>query len=235
MFKYMIFLLILLTSGCAVNHHDSIDNSLDFYEQTQNNHKMIELYKAELKTEENDIIRTKLANAYLSIHDYESSLFTLEPLLLQDDVSIEILEIKAKALYKSENFDSALLTCNEIIERSNVNPDIENLMGLIYADSHHYAQARYYFNRARAHFYDDIIIQNNLAVLDLLEGEPQAAITRLMPLYIQDSSDIKIKANLIIALSQINDVNTVRSILTTSYSDAEIDEIVTALVELKPR
>lgn len=234
MYRYLTFILILLVSGCAANNNDSISNSLDFYEQTQNNHKMIELYKAELKAKENDMVRTKLANAYLSIDDYESSLFTLAPLLKQGEVSIDILEIKAKALYKSENFDNALRTCEEIIEKVDVNPEIENLMGLIYAENNNYEQARNYFNRARAHFHDDIIIQNNLAVLDLLEGNPQASITRLMPLYTKDPSDIKIKANLIIAFSQINDVNAVRSILTSSYSQDEIDDIVTALIELKP-
>lgn len=195
---------------------------------------MIELYKAELKSEENDNIRTKLANTYLSINDYESSLFTLEPLLQQDEVSIDILEIKATALYKSEDFDNALLTCEEIIEKSDVNPEVENLMGLIYAGNNNYEQSRIYFNRSRTHFHDDVIIQNNLAVLDLLEGHPQASITRLMPLYTKNPTDIKIKTNLIIAFSQINDVSAVRRILMASYSQHEIDEIVTALIKLKP-
>ncbi|KXO09532.1 Flp pilus assembly protein TadD, contains TPR repeat [Moritella sp. JT01] len=226
--------MILLVSGCAANNNDSISNSLDFYEQTQNYHKMIALYKAELKTKENDNIRTKLANAYLSINDYESSLFTLAPLLQRDKVSIAILEIKAKALYKNEEFDNALITCEKIIAKNDVNSDIENLMGLIYAENNNYEQSRHYFNRARTHFHDDIIIQNNLAVLDLLEGHPQASITRLMPLYTKYPSDIKIKANLIIAFSQIDDVNAVRSILAASYSQREIDEIVKELIELKP-
>ncbi|QUM81963.1 hypothetical protein HWV01_17590 [Moritella sp. 5] len=234
MYKYPLLILVLLVSGCAANSNHSISNSLDFYEQTQNNDKMIVLYKAALKTKENDTTRIKLANAYLSVDDYESSLFTLAPLLQKSDVAIDILEIKAKALYKSEDFDNALLTCEEIISKNAVNPEVENLMGLIYAEMHQYEQSRIYFNRARVHFHDDIIIQNNLAVLDLLEGNPQASITRLMPLYSKDQSDIKIRTNLLISFSRMDDMKTVRSMLTASYSPREIDEIITALAELKP-
>ncbi|WP_240532332.1 tetratricopeptide repeat protein [Moritella marina] len=210
-----------------------MSNSLDFYEQTHNYHKMIDLYKAELKKSDSTSIRTKLANTYLLIDDYESSLFTLVPLLEKNDVSSEILSIKAKALYKINDFYNAQLTCETILANESINAEIENMMGLIHAENNRYEESRLYFNRARTHFHDDTIIQNNLAVLDLFERKPQAAISRLTPLYRQDKNDIKIKSNLLIAFAQIDDVSAVRSILMSQYSQSEIDGIIAELLELK--
>lgn len=233
MYKYIMFTMLLLVSGCAANHDESMSNSLDFYEQTHNYHKMIDLYKAELKKSDSTSIRTKLANTYLLIDDFESSLFTLMPLLEQPDVSSEILVIKAKALYKSNDFYKAQLTCETILASEDINSEIENMMGLIHAENKRYIESRLYFNRARTHFHDDTIIQNNLAVLDLFEGNDQTAISRLIPLYKQDQYDVKIKANLLIAFTQIDDISAVRSLLTSQYSQAEIDTIIAELLELK--
>ncbi len=233
MHKYMMFTMLLLISGCAANNDESMSNSLDFYEQTHNYHKMIDLYKAELKKSDSTSIRTKLANTYLLIDDYESSLFTLVPLLEKNDVSSEILSIKAKALYKINDFYNAQLTCETILANESINAEIENMMGLIHAENNRYEESRLYFNRARTHFHDDTIIQNNLAVLDLFERKPQAAISRLTPLYRQDKNDIKIKSNLLIAFAQIDDVSAVRSILMSQYSQSEIDGIIAELLELK--
>ncbi|QFI40291.1 hypothetical protein FR932_13275 [Moritella marina ATCC 15381] len=229
----MMFTMLLLISGCAANNDESMSNSLDFYEQTHNYHKMIDLYKAELKKSDSTSIRTKLANTYLLIDDYESSLFTLVPLLEKNDVSSEILSIKAKALYKINDFYNAQLTCETILANESINAEIENMMGLIHAENNRYEESRLYFNRARTHFHDDTIIQNNLAVLDLFERKPQAAISRLTPLYRQDKNDIKIKSNLLIAFAQIDDVSAVRSILMSQYSQSEIDGIIAELLELK--
>lgn len=60
-------------------------------------------------------------------------------------------------------------------------------------------KARRAFEMAREFMFDDSSVKNNLAVVDIMTGQFNAAIDRLMPMYTTGLADDKIKANLAIA------------------------------------
>lgn len=240
MYKNYLLLVLLLLSGCQSNQLQSFERQEIILVKINDYKQLIPLYKQQLSRENNNEIRLKLADTYLKSGDPESTLFTLNPLAspvkttAQDKEYIQALMLQAYAQYELGTLDSALnsaLTVNEIQVND---PENENLLGMIYVSQHNYIQARHFFNLARSHFYDDITIQNNLAVLDIIEGKYEQSIQRLLLLQKSGIADSQVTANLLLAMAKLNNFSYVRSALTPKYSDAEILDMYQILRDLKP-
>jgi len=231
---------VLLLSGCQTNQLQSFESKELILVKVSDYQQLVPLYKQQLSREDNNEIRIKLADTYLKSGDPESALFTLQPLTntvkstAHGKEYVQSLLLQAYAQYELGALNTALssaLAANEIQVND---PEIENLLGMIYVSQHHYIQARQFFNLARSHFYDDITIQNNLAVLDIIEGKYEQSIQRLLLLQKSGVADPQVTANLLLAMAKSNNFNYVKSVLTPKYSDAEILEMYQILRDLTP-
>lgn len=217
-------------AGCVTtNALDSKKTKESMFVKTNNYAQLILLYKEQLKEKENKKTRIKLADAYLQSGDPESSLFIISPIALSTDTDVDVLLIKAHSEYELGSYDRALMTAERAYGVKNTNADVENLLGVIYAGKNDYAKAREYFNLARTHLYDDVKIKNNLAVLDIIEGQYKKAVQKLLPIYLSDNADEQLKANLTLAMAKLGNYDYVKSILGTKYGDMEAYEHFAAL------
>ena len=232
----LISFILMLLCGCAAKPaFDNFQSKEKLLLQTGNYKKLVPLYKNRLAENGADAIRLKLAEAYLKSGDPESAIFISSPLLAAkktDNMPLYLLQ--AYSYYELDEIDKALRSAEiaKLIEKNN--PRIENLLGMIYAASENYAKARFYFNQARGHLYDDIKIKNNLAVLDMIEGKYQNAIQLLLPIYSSDNADPQVKANLLLAMAKTDAYENVQSILANEYSPKEISEMYQALKNIVP-
>lgn len=200
--------------------------------RANNYQQLIPLYKQRLMDEGEDEVRLKLANAYLKSGDPESALFTVIPLVTESDANIEAFIVQAHSEYELGELDKALRTAELANNIEKNNPEVENLLGVIYAAKHDYVKAREYFTLARTHLYDDIKVKNNLAVLDIIDGDYKKAVQRLLPIYLNDQADEQVKANLLLAMAKLGNYGYVQSLLANKYSDREIANKYMALKEI---
>lgn len=107
------------------------------------------------------------------------------------------------------------------------------MLGVIYAANGDLGQARDFFNLARAHFYSDIKIKNNLAVLDIIEQDYSSAIERLLPIYTNDEADDQVVANLTLAMAKSDNLELMKQVLKPKFTDKEIQQRYLSLRKLK--
>lgn len=186
---------------------------------------LIQLYKTRLSqaktTEEQKSSRLQLAGVYLETGDPESSLFTLEPLIAGASKDSHVWLLKARASLALGELETALMDINQSLALAPESPTILNQQGVIYASLGQYNQARQSFNKARTTMFDDLVIKNNLAMLDILEKKYDAAIQRLMPLYTSGQADERIKANLTLALARAGLYNEFKTVHSEARSEQE--------------
>ncbi|MGY0217811.1 tetratricopeptide repeat protein [Endozoicomonadaceae bacterium StTr2] len=202
--------------------------------QTAGNHAaLIELYKTRLQnTKDAETAyesRLKLGQTYLDTGDPESTLFYIAPLLKKNYQRPELLLLHSRALLATGEVDRALATAIKARDLDPANPRISNHLGVIHARKGNYSSARHYFNRARAGLLDDATIKNNLAMLDILEENYDAAVNRLMPLYKSGQGDEKITSNLVFALAKTGRYNDFKTIYSETNSESERVELFRVL------
>ena len=161
---------------------------------------LISLYKQQLEqtetAEQEDNIRLKIAGAYLGAQDPESALFYLDPVIEQGRGSADLFLLKSKSLLVISDYQQALKAAITAYGFGADNPEIFNLMGQAQVYLGYLPSARRNFEKARKGGLDDLKAQNNLAMLDILEGHYDAAAKRLTALYRTGQADDQVKANL---------------------------------------
>ena len=186
---------------------------------------LIQLYKTRLKqaktADEQENCRLQLGGAYLETGDPESALFTLEPLVAEASKNSDTWLLKARASLALGELETALMDINQSLSLAPESPTILNQQGVIYASMGQYNQARQSFNKARTTMFDDLVIKNNLAMLDILDKKYDAAIQRLMPLYTSGQADERIKANLTLALARAGLYNEFKTVHSEARSEQE--------------
>ena len=229
---WLLFLVFGFLQGCAtvsggssVTHAEEPPVNEALLIAAENYAGLIVLYKDQLEEAgspiESDEIRLKLSHAYLQVGDPRSALFYIKPVITEGRNDPRFFLLKAKALRAQDKTSAALDAAQSALNLAPGNPEALNLAGLLHADRGDYKDARQYFNAARMHKYDDVTVINNLAVLDILEGDYHTAYNRLMPLYRLGTADEQVRANLAIALARANRYNEFRSIYNSTSSEEE--------------
>lgn len=232
--KTIIALLVLLLTACASNPEVSDDSKETIYQKTRNYAQLVELYKSQLQREDTGVIREKLARSYLDYGDAESALLYLKPIITNDSPTTEALLLNAQAMGALGLYPAAINSAQKALENEPENARAEILLGSFYGAQYQYELARAYFERARAHFADGAIVQNNLAVIDIAQGHYQQASDRLLPLYRNGQADEKIIANLTLSMAKQGHFSFVEHVLSDRYSKHQINNIYRALRAYEP-
>ncbi|GAK83913.1 Flp pilus assembly protein TadD [Vibrio ponticus] len=137
--------------------------------------------------------------------------------------------LKARIEFAKGNADQAISAGLEALEARSPYPEVENLLGMAYASKHDINNAWRYFYLARKHFFDDVTIKNNLAVIDLMLQDYQLAISRLEPIYLSGNHDATIVANLALAYAKTEQFDAFKGLYRTRYSPREIEDLYIGL------
>ncbi|MEZ9504286.1 hypothetical protein A136_09280 [Vibrio crassostreae 9ZC13] len=227
---YKIVIVIILSYfvfGCANSSLDSklSESKESILIETNNYPKLIAYYKGQLKIKESDSTRIKLAEAYANNGDYESSLFVITR-VREKESNVKAIVVECNALFEIGNIRKAELCLLRANELDKNNPEIENQLGITYAYLGYIKKSKYYFERSREHFVDDVKIKNNLAMVSMLEGDFEHAASLLLPIYIKGASNEKIETNLVFSLVKINQIDSAKKILASRYSEKESFQII---------
>jgi tight adherence protein D len=141
------------------------------------------------------------------MNDIESAEFNLNLIGTSAVFQPQIDYLFALVNYEKEYLGAAAIYARKAVDGSSSFQQAENLLGLIYATLGDYEQARHYFYMARQHLADDVKIKNNLAMVDMLEGNYQQAAYRLEPLIMNGVQDEKVIANLALAYAKTDNFN----------------------------
>lgn len=233
--KIIISMLLILLFGCASQPaFNDFQSKEKLLLQTGNYKKLVPLYKNKLAEHDAHAIRLKLAEAYLKSGDPESALFTVAPLIRSKNKNVQAFIIQAHSQHELGDLERALRSAKIANNMEKNNPEVENLLGVIYAANSDYIKARRYFNLSRDHLYDDIKVKNNLAVLDIIEGQYKKAVQRLLPIYLNANADPQVKANLLLAMAKLGNYDYVQTLLAGKYSEREIADRYDALKNIAP-
>ncbi len=231
------FVFMAALTGCAqspsVKEISQVSQE-EMLVKTDNGEALVALYKNKLREEENSEDRIKLASAYLELGDYDSALFVIERLDVLEAHAPALL-IKAKALLNTGKTDECLSITLKAIQLEPNKGEAQNLYGMILAFNGKHDAAKQHLIRARELFYDDIVVQNNLAMIDILKGDYQSAADILMPLYERHPTHQQVEANLVFALLKLGEKDTARQILIKTKNEKYVDTLLQDVNHLNHR
>lgn len=207
----------------------SLDTQERVLKAANNRSGLMEFYKNQLKAYESETYRLKLAEVYLSEFDPESALFTLDPLLSESSLLPESAVVAAKAHMELGQWLDAQSMLEYAHDRRPTDGEIANLLGVVYAEQMKLPLARKMFNLARNNFYNDLKVKNNLALLDILEGNYPQALNRLLLLANDSDVDQQTRANLILAMAKNDQQQAVFDALDPSLTVKQKQHIYGAL------
>ncbi|EGU48902.1 putative secretion system protein [Vibrio ichthyoenteri ATCC 700023] len=198
-------------------------------EKTGDQTKLIRYYKEHLKQDEDERVRLKLVEAYLQGQDLDSADFYFDTLSNNAQFSPQGLYLNAQIEFAKGNMDETIAAGLEALEARENYPEVENLLGMAYASQGDINNAWRYFYLARKHFFDDVIIKNNLAVIDLLLEDYGLAISRLEPIYQSGNYDAKIVSNLALAYAKSGKFEQFKALFSNRYTAQEIEDLFIGL------
>lgn len=231
----VILLFPLVINGCASGRSSLQEEARTTSKETlllktADSEKLIAFYKAQLKEKESAELRMKLIEAYLQSGDVESAAFHIAEIDFDEKNAANVVFLKARVAYLTGEYIQAYQYAQTALSLSTAYPEAENLMGLIQAERGELVSAREHFLMARRHYYDDAVVKNNLAVIDLIEEDYQSAVDKLQPLYLKGEADRKIISNLAIAYAKLGEYKAVKRVLEEqNYSEEQIQRIFLAL------
>lgn len=229
--KLLLVSTVLLLSACSSRQYSEsslTQSKIDIYEQTQNYVALSDLYKAELKKEDSEETREALAATLLNLEDPESALFYLKP-NIENDANFQTYYLQASALGDLGKYPQAIKAALLSLEENPDNAEAENLLGILYGHEYQYEKSRRYFQKAQLHFYDSNTIANNLAVLDIAEGNYKRAAQRLLPVYRSGQADEQVMANLILSMAKEQNLEFIQAVLGDKHTKKEIERIYQSL------
>lgn len=242
----LIFILILISQlfACASDRagstktkgnltNEQLQTAESMLINSHNYQGLAEFYKGSLKHKDTTEVRLKLAENYLVMQDPESALFYLEPLIKKRTANASVYYVTAKSYYDLKKDNQAILYAKRSLKIDGKYAKSFNLLGIIYSSSMDFKQARSYFNKARSVLFNDVKIKNNIAMLDIIEGDYPQAVMRLSALYKANPEDKKIKTNLLLALAKKVDYSSFYTLLKNQLNDSEISELYLTFNSMK--
>ncbi|MDG2915284.1 tetratricopeptide repeat protein [Bisgaard Taxon 10/6] len=232
--KKVLFLsLIFALGGCSVlpmSQSESIAAKEKLYQSTNNYSGLISLYREQLKTEENNAVRYKLALAYYQKGDSQSSLDYLQPLLDEKNIyftSATVLQIRN--LIQLKKYHEAIDLSTMLINKHPHISEAYNLRGIANAQLGNYKSAEQDIHAARKHFINDVIAINNLAMLKIINGEYRGAVNLLLPQYLNGVKEQRLVHNLVFALVKSGDTDYALDIIKKENLNTSPKDLVNAL------
>lgn len=234
-------LWILLTACAQTKPSHNQKASERILVASQNPAALIAHYKKQLTQNSTPCTRFLLAQAYFNKADYETALFHLNvvnklllspqfPLTTEQanctndlhDFATKVTLQRAKSYYQLDQSEQALAIVKRMLTRPSVPGEALNLHGVLLSDKGEYKGARAAFNQARAQLYNDKIVNNNLAILDIADKNYQRAIAKLLPLFNSFPKDKRIKANLVLAMAKSQQFKPFKALLINEYNYEEV-------------
>lgn len=225
--------LILFLASC--NTSKGLDNNEKEYILTKvNNYQgLIQFYREQLSKEDTSEVRFKLCEIYNKVNDIPSSQICLRELLNNSPTDKSYL-LAARNYLVLEDDDSALLMVTEALNREPKNGDAYNIRGEILARKGEYDNAKRDFEKARELFVAEELVNNNLAMLAILQQDYSLAYSYLMPLYSRGYNSPQIVHNLIFVLIKKGDYGTADSLMRQNSLDDSTGGLITRLADIKP-
>ncbi|EDT7050075.1 tetratricopeptide repeat protein, partial [Salmonella enterica subsp. enterica] len=204
-------LLFFLT---ACNTNKGLDNNEREYILTKvNNYQgLIQFYREQLSKEDTSEVRFKLCEVYNKVSDIPSSQSCLRELLNNSPTDKSYL-LAAKNYLLLDDIEGALLMVNNALNKEPNNGEAFNVRGEILARRGDYDGARKDFEKARDLFVAEELVNNNLAMLAILQHDYTLAYSYLMPLYSRGYNSSEIVHNLIFVLIKKGDYATADSLM----------------------
>ena len=224
MIRNITFLLgCSLLLGCVSSNSTSEEDAVTSMARVKNYNGLIDHYKEELRGNPKDYAAmSALAQAYYSKGDYESAKFYADFLISEGKKDSHILQLRGLIYDEEGDIESAISSYKESIKQGNVSSDIRVYLGIAYSKADRFNDAVSEFNAARLKGHDDLVIKNNLAVVYLAQRRYIDVVVMLGPIYEQNPTNKKVKANLAIALFKLGRVEQAENLFEDEFSDIQL-------------
>ncbi|EEP0988705.1 tetratricopeptide repeat protein [Salmonella enterica] len=225
--------LVFLLAACNTNRGLNSSDKEYILTKVNNYQGLIQFYREQLSKEDTTEIRYKLCEVYNKVNDIPSSQSCLRELLNNSPTDKSYL-LAAKNYLILEDEDSALFMVTKALEKEPNNGEAYNVRGEIFARKGRYDDARIDFEKARSLFVAEELVNNNLAMLAILEQDYSTAYSYLMPLYSRGYNSPEIVHNLIFVLIKKGDYITADSLMRQNSLDDSSDALISRLADIKP-
>lgn len=226
---FLVFLLVACNTNSGLNSSDK-----EYILTKVNNYQgLIQFYREQLSKEDTAEVRYKLCEVYNRVNDIPSSQSCLRELLNNSPTDKSYL-LASKNYLILEDEDSALFMVTKALEKEPNNGEAYNVRGEIFARKGRYDDARIDFEKARSLFVAEEIVNNNLAMLAILEQDYSTAYSYLMPLYSRGYNSPEIVHNLIFVLIKKGDYITADSLMRQNSLDDSSGALISRLADIKP-
>lgn len=231
----LIITLCFIFSLTACNTNKGLNNNDKEYILTKvNNYQgLIQFYREQLSKKDSTEVRFKLCEIYNKVNDIPSSQSCLRELLNSSPTDKSYL-LAARNYLILDDDDSALVMVKKALEKEPNNGGAYNVRGEILARKGEYEDARKDFEKARSLFVAEEIVNNNLAMLAILEQDYSLAYSYLMPLYSRGYNSPEIVHNLIFVLIKKGDYVTADSLIRQNSLDDTTGALASKLADINP-
>ena len=230
-----ILLTLSVLAGCqsAPEQQDLQLGDITSMEKVKNYDGLISYYKSQLEQGSEDLeVKENLAWAYFHKGDIESADFYVQHLQKEGFENPNLYQLEGQVFDAKNDIESAISAYLASIEAGNRTGQIHVLLGVSYTKVGKYDEAQQQLNQARLRGYDDVVVKNNIAMIQMANGEYQQAIQTLAPVLKEDPANKTVKANLAIALMKTQQIDSAKKLLKGDYSAEEIQSIAAELTQL---
>ncbi|EHE1594563.1 NrfG protein, partial [Salmonella enterica] len=219
---FLLCIVVLMFAGCATPLSGSADTpqKLELLRDSKNYRALIDIYRERLKKHENGDDRYALSYYYYSSGDCISALQYLSSVSAAN-MRNRILYIRS--LIACEKYRDSITQTNAALKLEPRNYELLNLKGIAEALSGHTRSGKKSIQSARDLFIKDKTAINNLAMIEIIEGNYEQAVKILLPLYQNGCKDLTIVHNLVYSLVKSGYIVYAKSILEKEKLSEDVD------------
>jgi len=228
----VLFTLGVLAGCQSTSSQNQKQGEVNNMEKVENYDGLISHYKSMLEQGSQDPkVKEELALAYFHKGDIESADFYVQHLQKEGVKTPSLYQLAGQVFDAKDNTSDAISAYLASIESGNASGQVHVLLAVSYTKLGQYDDAYQELNEARLKGYDDLVIKNNIAMIQMANGEFEQAIVTLTPILKDHPSNKVVKANLAIALIKAQKVDAARKLLKGDFSDQEVVSIANELTQ----